>query len=126
MRTVGFCILLAVMGGAGCVSEKKAQLEARQAYVAGQAQATQAALQAQQQQGPVVLVQGPVNRPVVPWEEGMKLSKAIVTAQYTGIMDPRLVQVLRDGQVVGEFKAIDLLNRHDMDLEAGDSVVIVQ
>lgn len=114
------------MGGAGCVSEKKAQLEARQAYVAGQAQATQAALQAQQQQGPVVLVQGPVNRPVVPWEEGMKLSKAIVTAQYTGIMDPRLIQVLRDGQVVGEFKAIDLLNRHDMDLEAGDSVVIVQ
>jgi hypothetical protein len=126
MRTAGFCVLLAVMAGAGCVSEKKAQLEARQAYVAGQEQATQAALQAQQQQGPVVLVQGPVNHPVVPWEEGMKLSNAIVTAEYTGIMDPRLIQVLRNGQVVGEFKAIDLLNRHDMDLEPRDTVVIVQ
>jgi hypothetical protein len=113
------------MAGAGCVSEKKAKLEAMQAYAAGQEQASQAAIQAQQQEGPVVFVQGLVNRPVVQWEEGMKLSKAIVTAQYTGIMDPRLIQVLRNGQIVGEFKAIDLLNRHDMDLEAGDTVVVV-
>lgn len=125
MRTVGFCVLLAVMAGAGCVSEKRAKLEARQAYVAGQEQAAQAAIQARQQQGPVVFVQGPVNHPVVQWEEGMKLSKTIVTSEYTGFMDPRLIQVLRSGQVVGEFKAIDLLNHHDMDLEAGDTVVIV-
>jgi len=113
------------MAGAGCVSEKRAKLEARQAYVAGQEQAAQAAIQARQQQGPVVFVQGPVNHPVVQWEEGMKLSKTIVTSEYTGFMDPRLIQVLRSGQVVGEFKAIDLLNHHDMDLEAGDTVVIV-
>ncbi len=125
MRAAALCILLAVMAGAGCVSEKKAKLEARQAYVAGQEQAMQAAMQARQQQGPVVFVRGPVNHPVVQWEEGMKLSKAIVTAEYTGFMNPRLIQVLRNGQVVGEFKAIDLLNRHDMELEEGDTVVIV-
>jgi len=123
MRAVVLCILLAVLAGAGCVSEKKAKLEATQAYLAGQEQAMQAA-QARQQHGPVVFVQGPVNHPVVPWEEGLKLSKAIVTAEYTSFMDPQLIQVLRNGQVVGEFKAIDLLNRHDMELEAGDTVVI--
>ncbi len=75
----------------------------------------------------MVFVQGPVNHPVVQWEEGMwKLSKTIVTSRvHLGFMDPRLIQVLRSGQVVGEFKAIDLLNHHDMDLEAGDTVVIV-
>jgi len=127
MRSGVLCILFAVLAGAGCVSEKKAQLEARQAYVAGQEQAMQAAMQArqQQQQGPVVFMQGPVSHPVVAWQEGMKLSQAIVTAEYTGFMNPRLIQVLRNGQVAGELKGIDLLHHEDLELEEGDTVVIV-
>jgi hypothetical protein len=120
---LGLC--LAVMAGAGCVSQKKKQLEAQRAFVAGQEQAMQAAMRARQAQGPVVFVQGQVRNPEVPWEEGMKLSQAIVTAEYTGFMNPRLVRVLRNGQVAGEYKGIDLLHHEDMELENGDTVLIV-
>jgi len=127
MRTAVLCLLLAVVAGAGCVSQKKAQMEARQAYLAGQEQATQAAMQArqQQQQGPVVFVQGPVRNPVVPWEEDMTLSQAIVAADYTAFMNPELIRVIRNGQVAGEFKGIDLLHHQDMALEAGDTVIVM-
>jgi hypothetical protein len=63
--------------------------------------------------------------PAVPWEEGMKLSQAIVAAEYTAFMNPRLIRVLRDGQVAGEIKGIDLLHHADMELENGDTVLIV-
>jgi hypothetical protein len=124
---IRFGLCLALLAGAGCVSQKKAHLEAQQAYAAGQQQAMQAAMQAQRQpkQGPVVFVQGQVRNPVVPWEEGMKVSQAIVAAEYTAFMNPRLVRVLRNGQVVGEIKGIDLLHHEDMDLEEGDTVLIV-
>ncbi len=127
MRRIVFCLWLAVGVGAGCVSEKKAHLEAQQAYVAGQQQAMQAALQAQQQQQkPVVLVRGPVQNMVVDWQEGLKLSQAIVTAVYTGYRSPELIQVLRNGEVVGQFRGIDLINHEDMELQAGDTVMIAQ
>jgi hypothetical protein len=119
------CLCLVFMSGAGCVSKKKEQLEARRAFVAGQEQAMQAAMRARQEQGPVVFVQGQVRNPAVPWEEGMKLSEAIVAAEYTGFMNPRLVRVLRNGQAAGEFKGIDLLRHQDMELENGDTVLIV-
>jgi hypothetical protein len=125
MRTAVLFLLLAIVAGAGCVSQKKAREQAREAYVAGQEQAMQAAQHARQQQGPVVFVQGPVRNPVVPWEEGMKLSQAIVDAEYTAFMNPVLVRVLRNGQVAGEFKGIDLLHHQDMALEDGDTVLVV-
>ena len=125
MRKAVLCLLLAVLAGAGCVSRKKAQAEARRAYVAGQEQAMQAAARARQQQGPVVFVQGPVRNPVLPWEEGMKLSQAVAAAEYTGYMNPRLIRVLRNGQAAGELKGIDLLHHQDMGLEDGDTVLIV-
>jgi hypothetical protein len=120
---LGLCLV--VMAGAGCVSQKKEQLEARRAFVAGQEQGMQAAMRARQDQGPVVFVQGPVRNSAVPWEEGMKLSQAVVAAEYTAYMNPRLVRVLRNGQVAGEFKGIDLLHHADMELENGDTVLIV-
>jgi len=124
-RTAVFFLLLAVLAGAGCVSQKKAREEAHQAYVAGQEQAMQAAMRARQEKGPVVMVQGQVLHSAVPWQEGMKLSQAIVTAEYTGFMNPRLIRVMRSGQVEGEFKGIDLLHHQDMDLEDGDTVLIL-
>jgi hypothetical protein len=125
MRAAVLSIMLAVAAGAGCVSQKKAQLEARQAYVAGQQQAMQAALQARQQpQGPVVFVQGQVRNAVVAWQQGMNLSQAIVAADYIPVINPQLIRVLRDGQVVGEFRGIDLLHHQDMELEQGDTVLI--
>jgi hypothetical protein len=126
MRTAVLSLLLAVLAGAGCVSQNKAREQAREAYMAGQQQAMRAAQQSREEQhGPVVFVKGPVRNPVVPWEEGMKLSQAIVQADYTSFMNPMLVRVLRNGQVAGEFKGIDLLHHEDMELEQGDTVLIV-
>ena len=125
MKTVILSLLLVVAAGAGCAGGDKQQAEARRAYLAGQEQARQAAQRAREQQGPVVFVQGPVRNPVVPWEEGMKLSQAIVAAEYTGFMNPMLIRVLRNGQVAGEFKGIDLLHHEDMELEEGDTILIV-
>jgi hypothetical protein len=113
------------MAGAGCVSHKKAQDEAKEAYIAGQQQAMQAAMQARESQKPVVFVQGQVRNSTVRWEEGMKLSQAIVAAEYTAFMNPAIIKVLRNGQLVRDFKGIDLLRHEDMELESGDTVIIV-
>ena len=100
-------------------------MEAGQAYVNGQQQALQAQQHAQQAQGPSVFLQGPVQNPVVPWRDEMTLSQAIVDAVYTGFMNPRLVRVLRDGQVAGELRGIDLLHHQDLALQPGDTVLII-
>jgi hypothetical protein len=125
MRRLSLWLLLAALAATGCASDKKKKLAERQAFVAGQQQAMDAAMRARQEQGPVVFVQGQVRNPTVPWEEGMKLSQAIVSAEYTGFMNPRLVRVLRNGQVAGELKGVDLLHHEDLDLENGDTVLIV-
>jgi hypothetical protein len=125
MRT--FCLLLLTLSIAaiGCVTEKKAQMKARQAYMSGQQQALQAQQNAQIAQGPSIFVQGPVRNPVVPWRDDMTLSQAIVDAVYTGFMNPRVVRVLRGGQIAGELQGIDLLHHQDMDLQPGDTVIVV-
>jgi hypothetical protein len=114
--------ILLILGLAGCVSKKEAELKAHDAYMAGQAQATK---QWQAQQPPEVFVQGPVRNPVVPWTEGLTLAQAIVDADYTGFMNPVLVRVIRNGQMIEEMKGIDLLHHHDVPLEPGDIVAIV-
>jgi hypothetical protein len=121
LNSVWLALSLAIISGTGCVSRKQERLDAQRAYAAGQEQA----MRARQEQGPVVFVQGPVRNPAVPWQEGMKLSQAVVAAEYTAYMNPMLVRVLRDGKAVGEFKGVDLLHHEDMDLENGDTVVIV-
>jgi hypothetical protein len=116
---------LAVMGlalvvfGAGCVSKQKAQLEARQAYVAGQQQAAQSHANTL-----AVSVQGQVSNHLIPWTIDLTLAKAIVAANYVGIFNPRIIRVLRNGQTI-EVDANDLLKGRDMPLEAGDAVQIV-
>jgi len=67
-----------------------------------------------------------VQSPYVPWEEGLTLTRAIATAVYTGFMNPMVIRVFRHGQIVGDFKGIDLLKHEDMALEAGDMVVIIE
>jgi PBP1b-binding outer membrane lipoprotein LpoB len=116
-------VLLLVFLLSGCVSRQQAESKAQQAYMAGQAQA---AKQWQSQQLPEVVVRGPVRNPVVPWTEGLTLAQAIVDADYTGFMNPILVRVIRNGQMIEEMKGIDLLHHHDVPLEAGDIVEIVQ
>jgi hypothetical protein len=115
--------LILLLAATGCVSKKKARAQARQAYFAAQQQPPPPFRM--DPRHPIVMVQGPVQNPSVPWEDGLTLSRAITTAVYTGFMNPMVIRVFRNGQMVGDFKGIDLLKHEDMALEPGDSVLII-
>jgi len=120
MRRVAvlFCILVLT----GCVSKKEAEMKARDAYMAGQAAA---AKQWQSERPPEIIIRGPVANPVVPWQDGLTLAQAIVDANYTGFMNPMLVRVTREGQIIAELKGSDLLQHKDVDLQPGDIVDVI-
>lgn len=114
-------LLLASLVLAGCESRKTADMRARDAYMTGQMQATR---QMQSQQPPEVFVRGSVRNPVVAWTDGLTLANAIVTADYTGFMNPVVVRVVRNGLVAVEMKGVDLLHGQDAPLQPGDIVVL--
>ena len=121
-------ILPLVLVLAGCASKKESDLQARLAYMAGQADAAKQMQSQSQSQSPrplEVMVRGRVRNPSVPWDEDMTLAKAIVDADYTGFMNPVVVRVIRDGQMIEEMKGIDLLHGHDLPLQPGDIVELV-
>jgi len=120
-RKIAISLLLIVLAG-GCESRREADMEAHAAYLAGQ---REAAKKWQAQRPPEVVVQGSVRYPVVPWEDNLTLAKAIVTADYTGFMNPKLVRIIRNGLMIEEMKGIDLLHGHDMPLQPGDIIVLV-
>jgi hypothetical protein len=122
MRQVIGILSLLVLLLTGCVSRKESEMQARQAYLAGQ---QQAARQWQSERPPEVAVQGPVRNPVVPWVDDLTLAKAIVDADYTGFMNPIFIRVIRNGQMIEEMRGIDLLHHQDFPLEPGDIVVVV-
>jgi hypothetical protein len=104
----------------GCETKTRARLEARQAYVEGQQQA----LEQSRPKPPIVTVTGPVHNHILPWTEELTLIKAILAADYTGYLDPRLFRVIRDGQTTN-IKPSALLNGQDMPLQAGDTIQVV-
>ena len=104
----------------GCETKSRARLEARQAYIEGQEQA----LAQSRPKTPIVTVTGPVRNSVIPWTDQLTLAKAIVAADYTGYLNPRLIRVIRDGQAI-EIKPSALLNGQDMPLQAGDTIQVV-
>lgn len=115
-------LLLTIFLAAGCETKKAAQIQAQQAYLAGQQQASK---QWQVQRPPEVVLRGPVRNNTVPWEDGLTLAKAIVDAEYTAFMNPLAIRVIRDGAIVADMKGVDLLHHQDFPLEPGDIVDIV-
>ena len=105
----------------GCETKEHARLEAQRAYVAGQEQAL-----AQSRPKPqIVTVKGRVRNPVIPWTEDLTLARAVVAAEYTGYLDPKLIRLTRDGQT-SEIKASLLLQGQDMPVQPGDIIELVQ
>ncbi|HZM02663.1 MAG TPA: hypothetical protein VFC44_06540 [Candidatus Saccharimonadales bacterium] len=123
MRYFTGFLFLAILCAAGCVTKKEEAMRARQAYMAGQQPGPppQAALPPGE---PFVLLRGSVQHPALPWTHGMTLANAIVAADYTGFMNPILVRVIRQGQIVDECKGVDLLHGHDFPLESGDIILL--
>ncbi len=91
------CVFLGgVAALSGCVSKSEAELQAKAAYLSGQREAM---VQSQQQaQSPTVRVIGPVKNPIVPWIQGMNLSKALFDAGCFSNFNPTSIAIHRPGQ----------------------------
>lgn len=119
MRFLFLCLVVVLAACSGCVSKAKCDLRAREAYLKGQQEATAK----QKNQAKFVIVRGDVKNEVVPWTEDMTVAKAIVAAEYLGLVDPKRIIVIHDDKPT-EIKPSDLLNGKDLPLEAGDVVVL--
>ena len=110
--------LLLALVAAGCVTRSQADARARAAYFEGQKAAF-----ASMAQGQGVVFVGPVQYPHVPWVEGLTLSQAIATANYTGHRNPKSITITRQGEQAS-INPKDLLNGHVVPLEPGDTITI--
>ena len=116
----GIAALLMATSFCGCVTKSQARAEAQAAYLAGQ---NDALVKMAADQHTSVFIVGPVEHPNVPWVEGLTLSQAIATANYTGRHNPKTITITRQGeQAVVSPK--DLLNGHVVPLEPGDTITI--
>jgi hypothetical protein len=114
-------LLLLAVGVAGCSSRKK-QAEFEKGYLAGQERARKA----QEEKQTTVLFRGQVKQPLVPWEEGLKLSQALNLAGYTGLTNPRNIMLIRKGQVFQIAPQKLLSGAVDPELEPGDVVELMR
>ena len=115
--------IIALLVCPGCVSKQKARLQAQQAYMAGEQRALQEVPQRPGAQ--MVLVQGQVTNPLIPWTQDLTLARAIVAANYVSPLNPMLIRLTRNGQTI-EILPGDLLKGKDMPLQPGDVIQIVQ
>jgi hypothetical protein len=117
-------VLLAVLL-AGCVSKSKADAKARAAFLAGQQEAIARMQQVQSQsQGPSVMVNGDVRNRVVPWSEGMTVTKALLAADYIGASDPAQIIIVHNG-IARRIELQQILSGTDLPLQPGDIVQLV-
>ena len=116
----GITALLMATSFCGCVTKSQARAQAQAAYLAGQKDAL-AKMAADQH--PSVYIVGPVEKPEVPWVEGLTLAQAIATANYTSIHNPKTIIITRQGEEA-RVNPKDLLNGHVVPLEQGDTITI--
>lgn len=120
---LGAIALAAVLaGGAGCGGSSRRQAERDRAFAAGMEHARQQ-MQAQQA---VVSFRGPVKNPVVPWTEGLTLTKALLQAEVTTLSTPRNFLLIRQGQVFQINPRRLLQGQEEVPLEPGDVVEVVR
>jgi hypothetical protein len=115
-----FTFLTTALSLAGCVSKSTAQSQARLAYLAGQRDAIAQMNQQSSQVGNVTFI-GPVKNAIVPWQEGLTLGKAILSAVYESQTDPTLIFIRRSTEEI-EVDPARLLSGTDFQLKPGDVV----
>ena len=115
----GISALLMAASFCGCVTKSQARAQVQAAYLAGQNDALAKMAGVDQ----AVIIVGPVEHPKVPWVEGLTLSQAIATANYTSHRNPKTITITRQGeQAVVNPKV--LLNGQVVPLEPGDTITI--
>ena len=114
-----FCLVLLAIAITGCVTKSAAKAQAQQAYVAGERQALEHALQSKNS----VTILGPVRNQQVPWTEDLTLAKALVAADYYSRNNPTEILIVRQGRAI-QVDLAKLLAGEDIPLLAGDLVNI--
>ncbi|HEY5346368.1 MAG TPA: hypothetical protein VIK62_08505 [Verrucomicrobiae bacterium] len=115
---VSFFILILMLAATGCTTKSKSQMQAQNAFLAGQNAALKQQLAAQ---SAGVTIVGAVQNPNVPWVAGLTLAQALATANYTGTDAPQQIIITRQGESA-TLDAEVFLNGTDIPLEAGDVV----
>ena len=121
MRPCLGLLLGVALGVSACTSASKARRDAQAAFEAGQRQAQQAQ---QAQQNPVVYFRGLVRKPMVPWTEDLTLAKALLQAEYTGLWDPHLLLLTRQGETYRVDPKRLLSGQEDPPLKPGDLIEV--
>ncbi|MGH7942462.1 MAG: hypothetical protein ACREFR_15455 [Limisphaerales bacterium] len=113
-------VLLLLVMLTGCVTKATAGAEARAAFVAGQKAAYQSMLISQT----AITVLGNVQKHQIPWVDGLTLTQALATANYTGAHDPSGI-ILKRNSVQTDIDPKQLLNGRDMPLRPGDVISVI-
>src|SRR5438046_1770761 len=79
-------LLLFAVSISGCTTKSKARVKAQAAFLAGQQQSFSPQNRLQTR---TVWVRGEVRNQLIPWNEELTLSKAILAAEYQGFLDPK-------------------------------------
>ena len=103
----------------GCTTKSAANAQAQKAYIAGQRQAFEQALQSQSS----VTILGPVRNQHIPWTEDLTLAKALVAAEFYSRTNPSEILIVRQGRAI-PVDVTQLLAGQDVPLQAGDLVNI--
>ena len=112
-------VLLLALVATGCITRSQADARVRGAYLAGQ----QAAFATIAGEGKIIVMDGSVIYPNVPWVEGLTLAQAIATAHYTGRHNPQVITITRQGGEIS-VNPHDLLDGHVVLLQPGDAVKV--
>ena len=122
LRSSTLVFLLAfTVFASGCASNGGMSLDQQKAYIAGQEQA----LSQMHGPPPSIHFEGQVKNDTVPWQDGLTLSQAIVAAVYDSMMNPRRIQLVRQGETI-DVDPKELLQGNDMPLQPGDVVKIMR
>lgn len=117
-----FALLMLALAVSGCTTRSKARAQAQagaqQAYLAGQNQVLQQALE-MEYSGVTIL--GPVQTSQVPWVEGLTLAQAIATANYLDPNPPGEIILTRQGDSAKLDSSV-LLHGAVVPLEQGDVI----
>ena len=125
MKTLITVLVALVVLAGGCVTQEKAQADARAAYFAGQATAmNQLRLQQAAPEVPVVTILGPVKNRTVPWTEELSLVRALVAAEYIGAAELFSITITRAGKIMNVSPRQLLAGSVDPALEPGDVVTL--
>jgi hypothetical protein len=118
MKALFVLLTAVVFTAAGCAGKAKKREAA--AFRSGQ----HLAVEAQQALEPSVWIRGMVRHSRVPWTANLTLAQALVAADYTGVLNPTRIYVIRQGQTYRVDPKRLLRGQEDPVLEPGDIVDI--